>query len=151
MKYLREEVAAKDYASKIEAYRKRRMISRKIKSLTRPPRREKPVLTVAQRQLDHESKQIARIQKLDDRIEKQTQMDAELQVLKREYDPKEVDGKDPVLFERQVKKHREKLKSDISSLKQDKNVSIGDNRIKYDGEYMTYSHGLTEEEFKAIK
>lgn len=150
MKYYREEVAAKDYASKIEAYRKRLEVSKKIKRLTRPPRREKPVLTRRQMQLEHEAKQIARIQKLDGRIEKQAQMDVELQVVKKEYDPEEVDGKDPVLFERQVERHRATLKKDIDSLKQDENVSIGDNKIKYDGEYMTYTHRLTEEEFEAI-
>ena len=151
MKYYREEFDAKDYASKMEAYRKRLEISKKIKRLTRPPKREKPVLTRRQRQLEHEAKQIARIQKLDGRIEKQARMDAELRVVKEEYDPKEVDGRDPVLFERQVEKHRAKLKDDISSLKQDENVSIVDNKIKYDGEYMTYTHLLTEEEFEAIK
>ena len=151
MKYYREEVGAKSDEAKMQAYEKRLAISKKIKRLTTPPRPKKPELEPWQKQLNHESKQISRIQKLDDRIYKQTSMDAELQVVKKEYDPKGDGGKDPVLFERQVERHRTKLKDDISSLKQDKKVSIADNKIKYAGDYMTYSHGLTEEEFKAIR
>ena len=151
MKYYREEVSAKSDEAKMQAYEKRLAINKKIKRLTTPPRPKKPELEPWQKQLNHESKQITRIQKLDDRIYKQTSMDAELQVVKKEYDPKGDGGKDPVLFERQVERHRAKLKDDISSLKQDKKVSIADNKIKYAGDYMTYSHGLTEEEFKAIK